>query len=117
MNDNESYLFSLENYIDPGRIDHDLSILTVVEEMLIARIHIYMEVRKIRGVQYKYSPHVCSFLRDTNKIYNTLLLISKELDLILLRSRNISFDLRLARQFVADIRIRRSTIEAWLRFL
>lgn len=41
----EPYLFSFENDLDPGDIDHDLPVLTSIEEMLIAQVHVFIEVR------------------------------------------------------------------------
>ena len=55
--------------MDPGPLPQGLPVLTTVEEMLIARVHVFMEVHQVRGQQYKYSGHVCNFLRDVGKIY------------------------------------------------
>jgi hypothetical protein len=41
----EPNLFSKENFIDPSAILEHLLVLTQVEEMLIARVHIFLEVR------------------------------------------------------------------------
>jgi uncharacterized protein DUF6570 len=49
----------------------DLPVFTQFEEMLIARV----EVRQVRGQQYKYSGHVVNFLRNTGKIYDKLPLL------------------------------------------
>jgi len=40
-----------------------------VEEMLIARVHVYVQVMSIRGAQFKYAGHVVSFLRDVGTVY------------------------------------------------
>ena len=60
--------FSKENCLDPGP-KADLPELTQVEEMLIARVHPFMEVRQVRGAQYKYTGHVVNFLRETARVY------------------------------------------------
>lgn len=44
-------LMSAGNRIDPGPIDHGLDEPTIVEEMLIARVHIQVECFQIRGQQ------------------------------------------------------------------
>lgn len=46
--------------------------LSQIEEMLIARVHHFVEVRQIRGQQYKYRGYIVNFLSHTSKIYNAL---------------------------------------------
>lgn len=55
--DQETFLYGIENRMDPGCLP-DLPELTQVEEMLIARVHVLIEVRQVRGQQYKYKGHV-----------------------------------------------------------
>jgi len=62
--EDEPELFSKENLMDPGSIPEHLPALTQVEEMLIARVHVFIEVRQVRGQQYKYTGHVINFLQD-----------------------------------------------------
>jgi len=62
--EDEPELFSKENLMDPGSVPEHLLALTQVEEMLIARVHVFIEVRQVRGQQYKYTGHVINFLRD-----------------------------------------------------
>ncbi|KAF6168587.1 hypothetical protein GIB67_005199, partial [Kingdonia uniflora] len=47
--------FSTGNLMDPGRIPTELSRLTNLERILIARIHPMMPVYRVKGQQYKYS--------------------------------------------------------------
>ena len=42
-------LFSDSNGLDPGPVPGFLPILTAVEELLIARIYIYLQVMRVRG--------------------------------------------------------------------
>ena len=58
---------SVQNMMDPGPLPQGLPVLTTVKEMLIARVHVFMEVHQVCGQQYKYSGHVCNFLRDIGK--------------------------------------------------
>jgi len=44
----------------PGDVPTELSTLTQIEEMLIARVHVYVEIQQIRGQQYRYSGSVLS---------------------------------------------------------
>ena len=69
--EDEPELFSKENLMDPGSVAEHLLALTQVEEMLIARVHVYVEARQIRGQQYKYTGHVVNFLRDVGKVYRS----------------------------------------------
>jgi len=89
----------------------------MVEEMLIARVHVAVNVLQVRGQQYKYRGHVVQFLRDVGKVYKTLPLIPPNLDIILLRpsssERNSNHDAQFRKRF----RVRRRHIEIWLEFL
>jgi hypothetical protein len=69
------FLYSIENDLNPGMMPEGLEPMTQIEEMLIAQVHCYVEVRQIRGVQYKYKGHVVSFLTNTAKVYNRLPLL------------------------------------------
>ncbi|KAI8395030.1 hypothetical protein FOFC_21522 [Fusarium oxysporum] len=53
--------------------------------MLIARVHVFVNVMQVRGQQYKYRGHIVHFLRDVGKVYSQLPLLPPELDVILLR--------------------------------
>ncbi|EED14419.1 hypothetical protein TSTA_106280 [Talaromyces stipitatus ATCC 10500] len=46
------FLYSPGNNMDPGDVPAFLPELTQTEEMLIARVHVHMEIRQIRGQQY-----------------------------------------------------------------
>ena len=59
----------------------------MVEEMLIARVHVAVNVLQVRGQQYKYRGHVVQFLRDVGKVYNSLPLIPPNLDIIVTTPR------------------------------
>ena len=48
----EPFLFSNMNNIDLGTMPKHLPILTEVEEMIIAYIHIHLQVAQVRGQQY-----------------------------------------------------------------
>ena len=42
-------LFSKSNGLDPGPVPGFLPILTAVEELLIARVYVHLEVVRVRG--------------------------------------------------------------------
>lgn len=56
-----------ENDMDPGAVPSYLP-LYIAEGMLIARAHVHMHFRRMRGCQYKYSGHVVNFMQNTAKI-------------------------------------------------
>jgi len=126
----EPFLFSDENDMNPGplpkdlppthegyRSPEDLPELSQVEEMLISRVHCFVEVRQVRGVQFKYRGHVVNFLCNTAKVYNKLPLLPGDLDIVIIRPSNYRDDPRLQRQFRRDYRVRRERVKKWLLFL
>jgi hypothetical protein len=115
--DDEPALFSKENFMDPGTVPEHLPKLTNVEEQLIARVHVHIEVRQICGQQYKYTGHIVNFLRNVGKVYKKLPLLSRDLDIVLLRPSGSSIDPRLQRQFERNFRVRRRAIRDWLEWL
>ena len=80
----EPQLFTASNSMDPGLISGEaiLPKLSQVEELLIARVHCFVEVRKVRGQQYKYRGHMVNFLNNTGKVYDTLPLLPEQLDFL-----------------------------------
>jgi len=60
-------LFSKSNGLDLGPIPSFLPILTAVEELLIARVYVYLQVVRIRSQQHRYTGYVCCFSQNTLK--------------------------------------------------
>jgi hypothetical protein len=100
--------------MDPGPAEPGLEPLTQIEEMLIARVHCFVEVRQVRGIQYKYKGHVVDFLTNTAKVYNRLPLLTQDLDIILIWPGDYNRDPRMQRQFCQDFRVRKSIVKACL---
>ena len=48
--DKEPFLMSDDNDMDPGEVPAHLPALSQVEEMLIARVHLHLEAKGIRGI-------------------------------------------------------------------
>ncbi|KAM4067814.1 PIF1-like helicase [Hirsutella rhossiliensis] len=76
----------------------------MVEEMLIARVHVHVKVLQVRGAQYKYRGHVVHFLRNVGRLFEELPVLPEELDIIILRPPNIEGDPRFRQQFARDFR-------------
>lgn len=110
------FLFGAENKMQPDPMP-DLPELTQVEEMLISRTHVFLEVRLVRGQQYRYRGHIVHFLRDVGRVYDQLPLLPADIDMILLRPSNTDKVPGLRRQFRRDFRVRRHAIIRWLEFL
>lgn len=53
--DKQPYLMSNDNDMDPGEVPPHLPKLSQVQEMLIARAHVHVEAKRIRGHQYQYT--------------------------------------------------------------
>ena len=60
-------LFSKSTGLNLRPISSFLPILTVVEELLIAYIYIYLQVIYIRGQQHHYTSYICCFGQNTLK--------------------------------------------------
>ena len=54
-------LFGESNGLNLGPVPSFLPILTAVEELLIARVYVHLQVVRIRGQQHRYTGHVCYF--------------------------------------------------------
>ncbi len=54
-------LFGESNGLNLGPVSGFLPILTAVEEFLIARIYVYLQVVCVRGQQHCYTGYVCCF--------------------------------------------------------
>ncbi|KAN0068857.1 hypothetical protein V8E54_013026 [Elaphomyces granulatus] len=113
--DEEPLLLSDDNDMDPGEVPEHLPALSQVEEMLIARVHLHLEAKRIRGLQYQYTGHTVCFMNDSTKLYDTLPLLPRHLDLFLLRPPQSGGPL--PRQYLNDFKVNRSKIVQWLTFL
>ena len=113
----EVHLFSAANNTLPDEMPTGLPELTQVEEILISRVHVFLEVRLGRGQQYRYQGHVVHFLRDIGRVYDQLPLLPAELDIILLRPTDADENPRMRRQCTQYFRVRRRAIIQWLDFL
>ncbi|KAI3921315.1 hypothetical protein MKW92_046312 [Papaver armeniacum] len=76
----------------PGDVPDELSRLTDLEKILIARVHPVMSVYRVKGQQYKYGGNVINFVQDVNAIAKVLPCKPKDLSAILVvkRTGNVS---------------------------
>ncbi len=68
----EPFYYSADNHLDFGDVPDNLPSLCPAEEMVIAKVHVAINVFTVRGQQYNYRGHVVHFLRDVGKIYHEL---------------------------------------------
>jgi hypothetical protein len=104
--------------MDPGIVPAHLPALSQIEEMVIARSHVQMMIKRYRGHQYQYTGHCVSFAQEIIKTVSILPNLPEELNIILLQpSRQAIDNPRYQRQFQHDFRVRKGHILTWLRFL
>lgn len=111
------FSYGVANMMDPGEVPAYLPQLSPIEEMLIAKVHVAMQVYQVRGQQYKYRGHIVNFLRETGRTFNQIPVLPEHLDILVLRPSRTNQDERLERQFRQDCRIRRKAIQDWIIYL
>ncbi|KAF5176525.1 hypothetical protein FRX31_033888 [Thalictrum thalictroides] len=95
-------MFSAANCMDPGIVPIELSRLSNLEQILVARIHPVMSVYRVKGQQHKYSGNVINFEQDVNLIATILPIKLADSSTILIVQRNgkhASKEFRVRREF------------------
>ena len=109
------FLMSAENQMDPGVLPAHLTVLTQIEEMVIARSHVQMVLYCYHGHQYHYSGYCVSFMQNMVKTVNVLPNLPSELDIVILRPLDyVENETRYRHQFRSDFRVRKNHIITWL---
>ena len=108
--------FSAENKLALSLMPSDLQKFIQIEEMLIVRVYIHVQVISICGAQYKYSGYIVNFLYNVGTVYSQFPRLLKELDVIILRPYNAPIYDRLRRQFRRNFHMRRKVIRTWFGF-
>ena len=103
-------LFGKSNGLNLGPVPGFLPILTAVEEFLIARVYVYLQVMCVRGQQHHYTGHVCCFGQNTPKTWRQLPRLPTELDILVVRPAAVEGGKYLSRRFTKQYTVRRSTI-------
>ncbi len=78
-------LYSNSNNINLGFMPNNLPSLSEIEEILIAKDHVHVQVRPIKGQQFSHSGHTVNFMQNVTKVYRKLPLFPSDLDIILLK--------------------------------
>jgi hypothetical protein len=118
LQEGEPFLFSTENNMDPGVVPGCLRDLTQMEEMIIAKAHCHMIMKRVRGHQYHYTGHAVCFWQSNVTFMDALPSLPKHVDIVLLRPHGARMgEERYKRQFRNDFRVRRSYVERALHWL
>src|SRR6266702_1726855 len=88
-----------------------------VEELLIARVYIYLQVMRVHGQQHRYTGHVYCFGQNTLKTWRQLPRLPSELDILVIRPAAAEGGEYLSQRFTKRYTVRRSAILLWLYFL
>ena len=105
--------FSIDNNMDPGAVFSHLPHLSIVEEMFIAQAYVFMDFRRVREYQYKYSGHMVSFMQNMAKIINRLPSLPTELQVTTLKPSSASVkDSAMHWTFSNTFRVQRKNVEA-----
>ena len=114
-----STVFNAENKADVGLVPAHLPELNDVEETLIAPVHTHLQVRQVKGQQYRYTGHTVHFMQDTVKVHNRLPVTPEQLDIVLLKpaSGAAEENERTEQEFAKTFKVRKSRILAWLTWL
>ena len=111
----QPFLMSAENHTLVPEPPAFLPALTDVEEILIARIKVAIQVWLVKGAQWKYTGHVVNFMRDTGKIYRKLPTLPEDADIVLIRPARGPDGSRA--QFRKRLTVRREVVKMWLEYL
>ena len=123
LKEDDPFFFSAANKMDPGDIPlgidgNPLPELTQMEEMAIALCHPQIMLKRVRGCQYQYTGHCCTFMQNNVRFIDTLPSLPDEIDVVVLQpTQDSNQDPRCRRQFERDFHVRRSVVEIWLRTL
>ncbi|KAN0072007.1 hypothetical protein V8E54_009736, partial [Elaphomyces granulatus] len=86
-----------------------LPALSQVEEMLIARVHLHLEAKRIRGLQYQYTGHTVCFMNNSTKLYDSPSRCCRGIWIFFYSDPHS--------QYLNDFKVNRSKIVQWLTFL
>ena len=89
----------------------------MVEELLIARVYIHLQVVRVRGQQYRYTGHIYCFGQNTPKTWRQLPWLPFELNILVVKPAAVEGGKYLSRRFTKWYTVRRSAIVQWLYFL
>lgn len=78
-----------------------------VEEMLLSKVHVQMQIWRVGGAQTKYAGHTCLLPRDNIALVNRLPLLPQDLDVLVIRAKDVNGDAIASRP---DFTVRRQRV-------
>jgi hypothetical protein len=81
-----------------------------MEDMLIARVKSYMQVRWTKGRQLCYKDHIVNFCQDVTDIATRLPRLPDEVDIVVIRKEDVDLSRHV------DITVRRAKVKAALEY-
>ena len=110
--------WNAQNDMNSQSIFKHLSQLIIAEKLLIVRVHVMMNSRRVKKCQYKYFDHVINFMQNIVKIVNRFLFLSIEIQIMILKfSFNDVKNSKTHRRFEENFRVRREHVEIWFKYL
>ena len=106
-------IFTIENDMDPGMVPpvlQNLLNLTIIEEILIARVHPVISLYKIRGNQTAYSGNVINFRQDITHLFSSLPPSPSDINAVVLACRTTPHGL-------LEFKVRSNIVRNALRWL
>ena len=92
-------LFGEHNRLNPRPVPSLLLIFTAMEELLIVRIYVHLQIMYVRGQQHRYTGHVYCFGQNTLKTWRQLPRLPTELDILVVRPAAVKGGQYLSQQF------------------
>jgi hypothetical protein len=79
-------LFEEINNMNLFLLSSHLSHLSIAKKLFIVRAHVFMNFRRVKNCQYKYSKHVINFMQNIVKIIHRLSSLFSKLQMLVLKS-------------------------------
>ena len=89
-----------------------------IEEMMLSKVHVQLQIWRVGGQQTKYAGHTCLFPRDNGALITRLPLLPSELDVLIIKprgDRSAPQDLAFGRR--PEFQVKRARLLANLRVL
>jgi hypothetical protein len=111
-------LFEEINNMNSFLLSSHLSRLSIAKKFFIARAHVFMNLRRVKDCQYKYSEHVINFMQNIVKIIHRFFNLFSKLQMFVLKLfSSFAKKSNVTMSFRETFRVRRKYVEIWLKFL
>jgi hypothetical protein len=105
-------LFEEINHMNSFLISSHLSRLSIAKKLFIARAYVFVNLRRVKDCQYKYSKHVINFMQNIVKIIHRFSSLSSKLQMLVLKSFfSFAKESNVTMSFREIFRVRRKYVE------